>query len=108
MYVYATLLNWKLPNVIRDHINREGQTDLWDLDKLRQAIETDIGHLQATDSVDDKHHVKLSNNSSNELHNEFSLSVATNNNPYQRKCHLCGSGLQITRSFKLFLRDESK
>ena len=58
-YVYEILLIRKIPNVIPDHINREGQTDFWDLHKLRQAIETEIGHLQATESVDDKYHGKL-------------------------------------------------
>lgn len=48
-YVFAAVIIRKLPNRIRDNINRAAKSNYWNLDDLRAAIQNEIGHLQAAE-----------------------------------------------------------
>jgi hypothetical protein len=50
-YLFSTVRIRKLPIRVRDNINREGRADFWDLDTLRTAFETEIGHLRSAESI---------------------------------------------------------
>lgn len=49
-FVFAVIILRKLPRTVHDRINRESHSDSWTLENLRKAIDTEIGHLQSTES----------------------------------------------------------
>lgn len=79
-YVYAELLLRKLPQKSRDNITRANRKKTWDLEDLREAISTEIHHLQSLDENKDLYNSNLSSISS------FNATVKNNS---QKSCKFC-------------------
>ena len=54
-YVFAALLLRKLPDRIADNINRANNTDTWNLDEFRKAVEDEVNLLAASESASTTH-----------------------------------------------------
>jgi hypothetical protein len=105
-YVFCELLIRKLPNKIRDNLNRANKSDFWNLDDLRREIDIEIGHLQSLEpetlSHDSQNNTPMptavfntstysSANSNTINSNTNSNSNANSNYSYARKCNFCYS-----------------
>ena len=82
-YVFAAILIRKLPNQVRDNINRAAKSEIWELGKLREAIEAEIGHLQSNETLDKSPPQMLQNDYENVNTAVFNV------NSFVRKCFLC-------------------
>ena len=51
-YVYAEIILRKLPNKIRDNLNRSHRSDFWSVEDLRREVDLEIGHLQSVNVED--------------------------------------------------------
>ena len=91
-FVIAVVIIRKLPTKIGDNINRENKSDFWDLQKLRHAIEVEIGHLQSvevTTSLDEDDDDSILVTNEINKPSTATLSVATESNSFAM-CRLCG------------------
>ena len=91
-FVIAAVIIRKLLTKIRDNINRENKSDFWDLQKLRHALEVEIGNLQSvgvTTSLDDDDDDSLLVKSEISQPSTATLIVVTKSNSFAM-CGLCG------------------
>ena len=85
-FVFAAIILRKLPISVRNSINRESKQDHWDLLSLRTAIEAEIGHLKAVESVQPYFTDQLENPPVLPVESHSTIMAVSSS---QRRCHLC-------------------
>ena len=98
--MYAELLLRKLPQKLRDNINRANSNNVWNLENLRQAIAAEISHLQALEDCQFT--------SENKSYNSNVSSFNTNVKSYRKSCLFCSKGHKHINVLNLILLEKDQ